>query len=59
MGYSGANFVGKFDFTRNGFSFKIDKKNNDTKYNVLAIPYKLSEKFNFIDNRLHSYDYVE
>jgi hypothetical protein len=42
MGYSGANFVGKFDFTRNGFSFKIDKKNNDTKYNVLAIPYKLS-----------------
>lgn len=28
-------------------------------YNLLAIPYKLSEKFNFIDNRIQPYNYVE
>ncbi len=28
-------------------------------YNLLAIPYKLSEKFNFIDNRTHPYNYIE
>jgi hypothetical protein len=28
-------------------------------YNVLAVPYKISDKFHFIDNRQHDYDYIE
>jgi len=28
-------------------------------YNILAIPFKISEKFEFIDNRYRPYDYVE
>ena len=45
--------------TRNGFSFKIESAENHTMYNVLAVPYRISEKFYFIDNRIKSYDYVE
>ena len=59
MGYSGNKLVAHFEVTRNGFIFKLDEFDPHSKYNVLAIPYRLSEKFNFIDNRIQPYNYVE
>ncbi len=45
--------------SRTGFSFHVEKKDEGHMYNVLAIPYKISDKFQFIDNRQHDYDYIE
>lgn len=59
MGAGGANFIGEFSMSRTGFSFHVEKIDKGHMYNILAIPYKTNEKFQFIDNRQHDYDYIE
>lgn len=39
--------------------FHVEKIDKGKMYNVLAVPYRLSEKFNFIDNRVQPYSYHE
>ena len=45
MGAGGKNFIGEFSMSRTGFSFHVEKLDQGHKYNVLAIPYKINDKF--------------
>ena len=51
MGYNGHLLQGKFYSSRTGFGFDVKYIDENTKYNVIGFPFKISPKFNFIDNR--------